>query len=50
MPDNLLVRGGKVVDPNGERVADVRIRDGHVVEVGESLRSDVDERAVDAAG
>ena len=46
----MLIRGGKLIDPNGERVADVRIRDGHVVEVGESLRSDVDERAVDAAG
>jgi dihydroorotase len=46
----LLVRGGKLVDPNGERVADVRIRDGHVVEVGESLRGDVDEREVDAQG
>jgi dihydroorotase len=47
---SLLIRGGTVVDPNGERVADVRIRDGHVVEVGESLRPDVEEREVDAGG
>lgn len=46
----LLVRGGKLVDPNGERVADVRVRDGHVVEVGEHLRADGTEREVDAQG
>ncbi len=46
----MLVRGGTIVDPNGERTADVRIRDGHVVEVGEGLRGDPDEREVDAGG
>jgi dihydroorotase len=49
-PGGLLVRGGTIVDPNGERTADVRIRDGHVVEVGEGLRADVGEREVDAGG
>jgi dihydroorotase len=33
----LLVRGGRVIDAAGERVADVRVVDGVVVEVGESL-------------
>ena len=33
-PAELLVRGGRVVDERGERAADVRVRDGLVVEVG----------------
>ncbi len=36
MPE-LLVRGGRVLDAAGERVADVRVVDGLVAEVGESL-------------
>ena len=47
---SLLVKGGTIVDPNGERTADVRIRDGHVVEVSEGLRGDPGEHEVDAGG
>ena len=36
MPE-LLVRGGRIVDEVGERVADVRISDGMIAEVGEQL-------------
>jgi dihydroorotase len=47
----LLVRGGRVVDATGERSADVRVRDGVVVEVGENLSSDRGgARELDAAG
>ncbi|HZR13370.1 MAG TPA: dihydroorotase [Acidimicrobiia bacterium] len=44
----LVVRGGRVVDATGERTADVRVRDGVVVEVGENLRGGA--RELDAAG
>ena len=33
----LLIRGGRVVDATGERVADVLVRDGRVAEVGPTL-------------
>jgi dihydroorotase len=33
----LVLRGGRVIDATGERVADVRVRDGVILEVGESL-------------
>jgi dihydroorotase len=42
-----VIRGGRVVDAGGERPADVRVRDGLVVEVGEGLRG---ERELDASG
>jgi dihydroorotase len=42
-----VIRGGRVVDARGERPADVLVRDGLVVEVGEGLRG---ERELDAAG
>ena len=48
MPDELLIRGGRVVDAGGERVADVRVRDGMVAEVGERL--DGTDRILDAGG
>ena len=32
-----VIRGGEVVDPSGRRTADVRVRDGFVVEVGDAL-------------
>ena len=35
-----MVRGGRVVDASGERVADVLVRGGHVVEVGPGLDAD----------
>src|SRR5213593_1858493 len=43
----LVIRGGRVVDPTGERVADVLVRGGHVVEVGEGLTGD---DVLDASG
>ena len=48
MPDELLIRGGRVIDAGGERVADVRVRDGMVAEVGEHL--DLSDRVLDAGG
>jgi dihydroorotase len=48
LPDDLLIRGGRLVDAGGERVADVRVRDGMVAEVGEDL--DRSERVLDAEG
>ena len=36
-PEELVIRGGRVVDATGERAADVRVRDGRVVEVGVGL-------------
>jgi len=35
--NELLITGGRVVDERGERVADVRVRDGVIVDVGEGL-------------
>src|SRR5699024_7780503 len=48
---NLLVRGGMVVDGTGApaRAADVRVRDGVIVEIGPGLVPD-GEVEVDAAG
>jgi dihydroorotase len=45
----ILVRGGRVVDRSGERVADVRVRDGVIVEVGENLEVGVASE-LDASG
>jgi dihydroorotase len=42
-----VIRGGRVVDARGERPADVLVRNGLVVEVGEGLRGT---RELDAAG
>lgn len=51
MAGSVLVRGGRIVglDDGIDRVADVRIRDGVVVEVGASLPPG-DEQVLDAAG
>jgi dihydroorotase len=46
----LLLRGGRVVDQTGERVADVRVADGVVVEVGASLTADAGALVLDAGG
>ncbi len=43
----IVIRGGVVVDAGGERTADVRVRDGLVVEVGSGLRGG---RELDASG
>jgi len=48
LPDELVIRGGRVIDATGERTADVRVRDGIVAEVGERL--DGTARVLDAAG
>ena len=47
MPDDLVIRGGRVVDQSGERVADVLVRGGRVVEVGSGLSG---EETLDASG
>src|SRR3954454_4570756 len=47
----LVVRGGRVLDAAGERRADVRVVDGLIAEVGESLAGDAsDARVLDAGG
>ena len=43
----MVIRGGLVVDINGERKADVRVEAGKVTEVGTKLRGD---REIDASG
>lgn len=45
----LLVRGGTLVGPAGRRDADVRTRDGEIVEIGPGLEAN-GERVIDAAG
>ena len=44
---DLVIRGGTVVDANGSRRADVAVRDGLIVAVGEGLSGD---RELDAGG
>jgi dihydroorotase len=46
-PTDLVIRGGRVVDATGERLADVRVADGRIVELGASLAG---ERTLDATG
>lgn len=48
MSDRLLVRGGTVVSPRGLTRADVRCRDGAIVEIGTNLAPDGD-RTLDAS-
>ncbi|MGH9031316.1 MAG: amidohydrolase family protein, partial [Acidimicrobiia bacterium] len=47
MPDDLVISGGRVVDATGERVADVRVRDGLIAQVGTDLDGG---RVLDATG
>lgn len=49
MPDtgDLVIKGGRVVDATGERVADVRVRDGVIAELGADLDG---AHVLDAAG
>lgn len=49
MSGDLLVRGGTVVSPRGTRRADVRSRDGRIVEIGPDL-APAGEPTVDAGG
>jgi dihydroorotase len=44
---SIVLKGGRLVGPEGERVADVRIEDGRVAEIGAGLTADV---ALDASG
>jgi dihydroorotase len=46
----LLLRGGRVLDQAGERVADVRVRDGVVAEVGPGLAPGAGATVLDADG
>jgi dihydroorotase len=48
LPDDLLIRGGQIVDAAGDRAGDVLVRDGLVAEVGERL--DGSSRVLDAGG
>ena len=45
--ERIVLQGGRVVDSRGERVADVAVQGGVVVEVGEQLSSD---RTIDVSG
>jgi dihydroorotase len=45
--ERIVLKGGRVVDSRGERVADVAVQGGVVVEVGEQLNSG---RTIDASG
>lgn len=46
----VLITGGRVIDQTGERVADVRIADGLIAEVGPGLHPTDGETVLDAAG
>jgi dihydroorotase len=46
----LLVRGGRVLDETGVRVADVAVRDGRIVEVGPGLDAPAGAKVLDAEG
>jgi dihydroorotase len=52
MSSSLLVRGGRVIDPKNQvdRLADVLIEGGKVVEVGTGLRAPADATIIDATG
>ena len=46
----ILLQGGRVVNADGSRLADVRIVGERIAEIGSSLRAGPDARVVDAAG
>src|SRR4051812_20280096 len=48
--DVLLVRGGRVVDETGERVADVAVREGRITDVGPGLDVPAGAKVLDADG
>ncbi len=47
MSESLVIKGGRVVDATGERVADVLVRDGVIAEVAEGLDGN---RVLDGSG
>ena len=49
-PSELLIRGGRVVNADAERDADVRIVGATITEVGANLRAPAGARVIDAAG
>lgn len=50
MPEVLVVRGGRVLDEGGERVADVLVRDGAIAEVAPGLDVPKGAQVLDAEG
>ncbi len=50
MSDQILIRGGTVIDQTGDRRADVRVSDGVVVDVAESIEATDADHVLDAAG
>jgi dihydroorotase len=50
MSVDVLITGGRLIDPHGERAGDVRIADGHIAEVGAALQERAGEHVIDAAG
>ena len=49
-PSELLIRGGRVVNSDGNRMADVRISGERIEEVGADLATRPDARVIDATG
>ncbi len=47
---NLLIKNGRLLDQDGTRAGDVRIADGRIADVGESLEGDGAEQVIDATG
>ena len=47
---NLLIQGGRIIDPTGERRGDVRVSAGHVTEVADELAATADDEVIDATG
>jgi dihydroorotase len=50
MSGRVLIRGGRVVDGSGERVADVAISEGRIAAVEPNLEPESGDRVLDAAG
>ena len=50
MSESLVVRGGYVADSDGTRRADVGVRDGEIIGVGEGVEPDGDAEVIDASG
>ena len=50
MPEEVLVRGGRILDETGERAGDIRVVDGTIVEIAPVLTSSPGSTVLDAAG